>query len=58
MVETIIVRRGDRFETYSGWVVNRTSDSIVLAAIGGPDREPVATIIALSQIVAGQPVAA
>ena len=52
MAETIIVRELDTFRTYSGWVINRTADTVVVAVISSATGEPVATLIPVAQIVA------
>jgi hypothetical protein len=52
MTETIIVREFDTFRTYSGWVINRTPETIVLAVISSATGEPVATLISTRAIVA------
>ncbi len=57
MPETIIVRESDTFRTYSGWVINRTADTLVVAVISGTG-EPVATLIPAAAIVAEVPAAA
>ena len=58
MAETIIVREFDTFRTYSGWVINRTADAVVLAVISGAADEPVATLIPTAAIIAEVPNAA
>jgi hypothetical protein len=58
MPETIIVRESDMFRTYSGWVINRTADTVVVAVISAASGEPVATLIPAAAIVAEVPAAA
>jgi hypothetical protein len=63
MTETIIVRNGSTlggspFSTYSGWVINRTSDTVVFAAISEFSEEPVAVLIPVDAIISEAPVAA
>lgn len=58
MVETIIVRQGDGFQTYSGWVVNRSPDMIVFASMTGAGSEPASLMVPIDAIVSEVPVAA
>jgi hypothetical protein len=58
MTETIIVREADGFRTFSGWVINRTSEALVFAVVADAAGEPVATLIPLASIVSQTPVAA
>jgi hypothetical protein len=53
MTETFIVRTGDGFGTYSGWVIARTSDVMTVAVVAGPRSEPSAMLIPMSHVVAG-----
>jgi hypothetical protein len=58
MTETIIVRDAGGFRTFSGWVINRTAEALVLAAVADATGEPVATLIPIDSIVSQIPIAA
>ncbi len=51
MIETIIVREPTGFRTYAGWVLNRTDEVVVLAAISDVSHEPCAVVIPVDRIV-------
>jgi hypothetical protein len=57
MPETVIVRSGDGFRTYSGWVVARTAETLLFAVVGKPGTEPSAVIIPLVDLLTETPAA-
>lgn len=58
MIKSVIVGSETGFHTYSGWVVNRTDEYILLAAVSDPTHEPGLLAIPVNQIVSDINVAA
>jgi hypothetical protein len=58
MITSVIVETESGFRTYSGWVVNQTTEYLVLAAVGDPMHEPTVVAIPVAQIVSDRNIAA
>lgn len=58
MIKSVIVDTGSGFCTYSGWVIDRTDEYLVLAAIGEPGRDPEIVALPTQRIVTDGGIAA